>query len=236
MEVSISFKTKSAYNKFLRNMRNGKGSIVSNKTASLSMNGEGFGDMLKSVGKTVGKQILNEGIKAGAKAIKQQVISKTPMGLNTIGNTLVDLASDQGQKQVKGMGLPYGYVGGPSSIPRPELWASRKSGAGLFDVAKSLAKKASKSKIAGDLGNLAIKAGKQQLQQQLNNNTSGFAKQLGNVVLNEATNQASSQLQNYQGGGYSDFLGGNALLSNSINNNLSKSHKKAYGGSFRLNG
>lgn len=234
MEVTISFKTKSAYNKFMRNMRNGKGTIVSNKTASLSMDGEGFGDMLKSVGKQVGKKILNEGIKAGARAIKQNVISKAPMGLNVIGDTLVDLAADQSQKQVNGMGL-YPILGyNHRNQYHPELWVKKSQGAGLFDTAKALAKKASKSKIAGDLGKMALNAGKQQLQQQLNNRTSGFANQLGNIVLNEATNQANSQLQQYQGSGYVNSLGGNGLLSNSVLNGISKSSRKKVGGSFRM--
>lgn len=234
MEVQLSFKSKAQYSKFMRNFRNSKGTVISNKNVSLSMNGEGFGDMIKGVGKQIGKKVLNEVVKEGAKQIKKNVISKAPAGLDVIGNTLVDLASNETQKKVSGMGMmvaPLGYIDGRKSIPRPELW--KKKGSGFLDTAKSL----SKSKLANNLGKMAIAEGKKQLKQQLNKRTSGLANAVGNVLLNEAGNQATGQLNAYSGGGgYTDSLGGNGIQQSmqNITGSNAKKVKKAVGGSFRL--
>lgn len=75
MEVSISFKTKSAYNKFMRNMRNGKGTVISSKNADVSMEG---GNILGDI-KKVGQKIVGGFKRIGRdKGVKRFVNSVRP--------------------------------------------------------------------------------------------------------------------------------------------------------------
>lgn len=134
---------KKDYKRMMRNFSKGKGCIL--KQDAVSVDGSGFGDMLAGIGKSVGKTILNEGIKVGARELKKNVISKAPMGLNTVGNTLVDLAADEGQRRVKGMGF--------------------------MDMAKNMAK----SKIGKQLQTLAVNEGAKYAKSKMGNSAIGNA-------------------------------------------------------------
>jgi hypothetical protein len=136
---------KKDYKRMMRNFSKGKGCILKQDAVKADSEGAGFGDFVKSVGKSVGKTILNEGIKQGARAIKKNVVSKAPMGLNVVGDALVDLAADESKKKVSGMGF--------------------------MDMAKS----AMKSKVGKQLQTLAVNEGAKFAKQKMGNSVIGNA-------------------------------------------------------------
>jgi hypothetical protein len=208
MEVTIEFKTKKDYRRFMRNYHLGNGTTISQKHVNISHEGEGFLDSIKSVGKDLGKTVLKEVVKKGAQELKNKVISKAPAGLNTIGNTLVDLASNETQKKVNGMGL--------------------------FSNAMSMAKNASKSKIGKDLMKAGVNAVSQQVSNKLENQT-GMVGGIGSVLNNAVKNEAMKAIE-ANGSGFQNYLGGNGLNQSVANVNDRMAYVRAHkrGGSFRL--
>lgn len=208
MEVTIEFKTKKDYRRFMRNYHAGKGTTLSHKNVNIAHEGEGFLDVMKGVGKDIGKKVLKEVVKKGAQELKNKVISKAPGALQGVGNTLVDLASSETQKKVNGMGL--------------------------FSNAMSMAKNASKSKLGKDLMKAGVNAVSQQVSNKLKNQT-GFVGGVGSVLNNAVKNEAMKAIE-ANGSGFQNHLGGNGLNQSVANVNDRMAYVRAHrkGGSFKL--
>jgi hypothetical protein len=110
MEVTLQFADKKTFNRFMRNMQNGKGTVISPDNVSFS--GEGFLDTmksgLKSIAKSdIGKELIKKGMDAGMTAVKSGLISRgaPPSLVNAIGDEGNKLAKKEVMKQVDGMGF-----------------------------------------------------------------------------------------------------------------------------------
>lgn len=239
MEVTIQFKSKKDYNRFLRNYNSNKGFVISPKNCDILHDGSGFLDVAKSFGKDIAKKTLKEGVKAGVKAIKGA--NSLPGPLGQIGNQIVDVGADFAtgaiNKKVDGLGI--GMVGNTlSSIP-PQAraaWLRNHQGAGFLDQAKKMAKKAAKSKIGKDLMKAGINAASNQAANYIPQ--SGMAGVIGNTLNNAVKQEATKQVE---GMGISsgipyNSLGGNGLAQNINNINDRMAHARSFkrGGSFRL--
>lgn len=213
MQVSLNFKTKRDYNRFIRNYHAGKGTNISKKNCEIETEGSGFFDAVKSIGKDIGKKVAkdvaNAGIKAGSEMAKGAIRSRVgPLG--GVSDALIDAGARAGQQQVN----------------------KKISGLGLFDGMKEIGMRAANSKVGKDLIKAGIKEGARQAKRGLAYKTwdrSG----IGNAVIGATENA----LVNKVGGAlaYSDSLGGNGLAESVSNINSKMARVRSFrGGSFRL--
>lgn len=216
MQVVVNFKSKKHYNRFMRNYHSGKGTNLSDKNCEVSVDGSGFFDVVKSVGKEVGKKALKEvsnaGIKAGTEMAKGAIRSRLgPLG--GVSDAIIDAGARAGQNQVN----------------------QKINGLGFFDGMKQIGMNAVNSKIGKDLVRAGIQEGSKQIKRQIANNTAnrpllgGFGTTLAGASEKALLNKVGGAIT------YSDSLGGNGLAQSVSNINDKMARVRAFrGGSFRL--
>jgi hypothetical protein len=212
MEVTIVFSSKKAYNKFMRNYRNGKGTNI--KPDDVEIVGAGFLDGLKKAGRTVasgaksvaqsdiGKALIKEGIKAGKQGATAALVSR---GVNPqLAMSVTDIGAKAANKQVDGMGF--------------------------LSNLKNAGKNAIKSDLAKSLGKLAVNEGFNQLNNQMAQR--GYSNNITNALSGLAQKEMNSQISGMGFGG--DGLSQSVQNMHSERMARVRSYKK--GGSFRLPG
>jgi hypothetical protein len=213
MQVSLNFKTKRDYNRFMRNYHAGKGTNISKKNCDLEVEGYGFFDAVKSIGKDIGKKVVKDvataGIKAGSEMAKGAIRSRVgPLG--GVTDALIDAGARAGQQQVN----------------------KKISGMGLFDGMQKIGMRAVNSKVGKDLIKMGIQEGAKQAKKGLAYKTwdrSGIGNAVINATENALVNKVGGALQ------YSDSLGGNGLAESVSNINSKMARVRSFrGGSFRL--
>ena len=243
MEVTVSFKTKKVYNRFMRNYHSNKGTNLSPKNCDLMHDGGSFLSGLKSIGKDIGKKALKEVVKGGVKGVKGLIKESAPNGVfgqiaNGVADVGLDFASGQINKKVDGLGMiPLAGRNHRDQWARVQAFqAQQAQGSGFMDVAKSMAKKAVKSKIGKDLMKQGINAMANQASTYIPQ--SGMAGVIGNTINNAVKQEAVKQVE---GMGMSagipyNSLGGNGLAQNvsNINDKMARVRSFKKGGSFRL--
>lgn len=115
MEVTLSFKTKAQYSKFMRNFRNGKGTVISNKNVDLGAEGEGIGEFFNDVGRK---------IKRAGKDIKKYGKQAVKIALPGIGAVAGDM-----------VGGPFGGVAGMTA---GTMAANQMGGSIIGDIKKTI--------------------------------------------------------------------------------------------------
>ncbi len=110
MEVTLQFTDKKSFNKFMRNMQKGKGTVMGPNNVSFS--GEGFLDSvkggLKAVAKSdIGKQLIKKGMDTAVTGLKAGLISRgaPPSLVNAVADEGNKMAKKEVMKQVDGMGF-----------------------------------------------------------------------------------------------------------------------------------
>jgi len=258
MEVTVSFKTKAGYNKFMRNMRNGKGTVLSNKNVDLAMEGEGVKDFFNDVGKKIkkyGKQATKIALPSALGAIGSVGGVPGSIAGMTAGQMIADNAIGKGIGQDIKRAVRRGVQGIKGIARRKEVKRAMNSIRPALRELKKIGKEAMHQKIAETALNMASNLGendplKQQALSVIANEAHGKVAGLGfkkMPTLNMTrwgkfgspeyyANLAKSKQQTQEqiGKGYSDSLGGDALLSNSVSNMTSTKRKKTSGGSFKL--
>jgi uncharacterized membrane protein YoaK (UPF0700 family) len=166
--ITIAFKEKKHLSKFVRNLKKGKGSVVSAKHLEI---GEGFFDTLKSVAKVVAPVV--------APMVGQEVAKAT--GSSTAGNMVTGAlkASGKGMKKGKGFFDTLKNVGkAVAPIVAPMVGQ---------EVAK-----ATGSSTAGNMVTGALKAsGKGLKKRGRPKKGSGFVNGIGGEIPNEVCNSSA---------------------------------------------
>jgi hypothetical protein len=206
MEVTIVFSSKKAYNKFMRNYRNGKGTNISPKDVEVV--GAGFGDFMRNVGNTVksvaksdvGKALIKEGIKAGKQGAAAAMMSR---GMNPqLAMGISDIGANVATQQVNGMGF--------------------------LSNLKNAGKSALKSDLGKSLGKLAVNEGFNQLNNQMAQR--GYSNNVTNALSGIAQKELNSQISGMGFGG--DGL--NQSVQNMHSDRMARVRSYKKGGSFRL--
>lgn len=212
MEITVSFTSKKAYNKFLRNYQNGKGTNI--KPSEVEIVGGSFLDTMRNVGSKalsigkkaarsdIGKAILREGINVGAQGATYALASRgVPM---PIAGILTNAGSNYANQQVDGMGF-----------------LSNMKSAGRSAISSGIGKAVLREGVK-----LGTNIARDQLAQR------GYDGAITNTLLNTGNQLASQQINGMGFGG--DGLHQSVNNQNQMRMMHARSFRKANGGSFRL--
>jgi len=221
MEVSLSFKSKAQYNKFMRNMRNGKGTVISQKNVDMASGGNILNDIKKTANKVIGgikKVGRNKEVKKFMNSIRPALREIKSIGKQAVHQKISDMAMAGADNL------------GPNDILKKQALnvvanTAHEKVAGLGFKPASL-KKLMKPVNAGMR---AIKTGVR----------ANMPKALTNMPRANMTQFGAFGSPDYlanvaKGAGYVDSLGGDGVLQSVQNINSVGKGKSKKGGSFTL--
>lgn len=208
MEVSLSFKSKAQYNKFMRNMRNGKGTVISQKNVDMASGGNILNDIKKTANKVIGgikKVGRNKEVKKFMNSIRPALREIKSIGKQAVHQKISDMAMAGADNL------------GPNDI--------------LKKQALNVVANTAHEKVAG----LGFKpASLKKLMKPVNAGMRAIKMPRANMTQFGAFGSPDYLANVAKGAGYVDSLGGDGVLQSVQNINSVGKGKSKKGGSFTL--